>query len=121
MPLTSGNKFDEEANPKMGALVNTVQGNIKLSTYIVSEMRDSKERLFKIINNEKKNYINTLLEGEDNGHCKGIKKRLDPTVKFRILQQVARQKQACEEFTDTISLRKKARDEKKLRDKRERV
>jgi hypothetical protein len=33
---------------------------------------------------EKKEYLNTLIKGEDEGHCKGIKKRLDPTMRYKI-------------------------------------
>ena len=37
---------------------------------------------------EKKEYLNTLMKGEDEGHCKGIKKRLDPTMRYKIKQQI---------------------------------
>lgn len=33
---------------------------------------------------EKRNHIRTLTKGEDDGHCKGIRKRLDPTIRYRI-------------------------------------
>jgi hypothetical protein len=33
---------------------------------------------------EKKDYFRTLTKGEDDGHCKGIRKRLDPTIRYRI-------------------------------------
>ena len=31
-------------------------------------------------------FMKTLFKGEENGHCKGIKKRLDPTTKYRLQQ-----------------------------------
>ena len=37
---------------------------------------------------EKQDYLNTLMKGEDDGHCKGIKKRLDPTMRYKIKQQI---------------------------------
>ena len=36
---------------------------------------------------EKHRYIKTLVRGEDEGHCKGIKKRLDPTIKINLKQE----------------------------------
>lgn len=35
---------------------------------------------------EKRKYIKTLVKGETDGHCKGIKKRLDPTIKIQLKQ-----------------------------------
>jgi hypothetical protein len=41
---------------------------------------------------EKINYIKTLVKGEDEGHCKGIKKRLDPATKYRLKQEMDKYK-----------------------------
>jgi hypothetical protein len=33
---------------------------------------------------EKQLYVKTLIEGEESGHCKGIKKRMDPALRYRM-------------------------------------
>lgn len=51
-------------------------------------MREEAARIFELMRKEKVHYIQTLVKIEDKGHCKGIKKRLDPTTKYRLKQQM---------------------------------
>ena len=39
---------------------------------------------------EKSHYIQTLLKAEDQGLCKGIKRRMDPSVRYKLQQQLAK-------------------------------
>ena len=41
---------------------------------------------------EKQRYLKTLLNGEQNGHCRGISQRIDPTKKYKLQQQIAKHK-----------------------------
>jgi len=47
-------------------------------------MKGNSNKIFEKMRTEKKRYLGTLLSGEDNGHCKGIKKRVDPTIKYKL-------------------------------------
>ena len=47
-------------------------------------MKSEAMKIFDIMKKEKKEYLKTLIKGEDDGHCKGIKQRLDPTIRYRI-------------------------------------
>lgn len=61
-----------------------LQGNIKLSTYILDQMKETSDKLISQMHNEKKTYLQTLLLGEKEGHCRGIKKRVDPTIRYKL-------------------------------------
>ena len=41
-------------------------------------MKQSAGKLFTVIKKTKHHYVSTLLQGEEDGHCKGIKQRMDP-------------------------------------------
>ena len=47
-------------------------------------LKQEAQKIFELMKKEKKEYIRTLTKGEDDGHCKGIRKRLDPTIRYRI-------------------------------------
>jgi hypothetical protein len=48
------------------------------------EVHTNRDRIFQMMKGSKNKYIETLLKGENDGHCKGIKRRMDPTVKYRL-------------------------------------
>ena len=41
-------------------------------------MKKNASKIFSNMNKSKGFYIKTLLEGEDEGHCYGIRQRMDP-------------------------------------------
>ena len=44
----------------------------------LGNMKQSAGKLFTVIKKSKSYYISTLLQGEEDGHCRGIKQRMDP-------------------------------------------
>lgn len=55
-------------------------------------------------------YIGTLLQGEEDGHCRGIKKRMDPTTRYRLQQQQQKYKLIQQERIGRIKVAKEERD-----------
>ena len=47
-------------------------------------MKENSNKIFEMMKIEKTQYLKTLVAGENDGHCKGIKKRLDPTIKYKL-------------------------------------
>jgi len=84
-------------------------------------MKDGVSKIFNMMKKTKNSYIKTLLEGEDLGHCKGIRKRMDPTTKYRLQQQMQKYKQIQEDRVEEIKALKKIKDQQKLEAKIERV
>ena len=84
MQMSGGNKYHEITNPTVGKFLNTLQGNIKQTIQNKNEMKENSQKIFDLMKQEKVTYIKTLVKGEDEGHCKGIKKRLDPAIKYKI-------------------------------------
>lgn len=84
LSLTSGNKYYEQGHGKTGRMVNQLQGNIKLSHQIMDTMKMNSEKIFQQMRTDKEKYINTLLNGEKQGLCKGIKKRQDPSLRYQL-------------------------------------
>lgn len=105
----------------MARFVNTVQNHILSSKDVQQEMKSNTGKIFQLMKGSRTGYIKTLLDGEDQGHCKGIKRRMDPTTKYRIQQQISKQQQICEERLEEIRAVKKEKDEQKLKEKKERV
>lgn len=81
--LSSVNKYFEK-----GAIgnntINQVQGSIRLSFDIQNKMKQNSNNIFENMKAVKNLYIKTLLQGEELGHCQGIKARMDPTMKYRL-------------------------------------
>lgn len=78
------NKYNQDMNPILMQFTQQLQGNIKLSTYLIDSMKTNSDKLINQMHQEKKTYLQTLLLGEKDGHCKGIKKRIDPTIRYKI-------------------------------------
>jgi len=55
-------------------------------------MKQDVTRVFGMIKKTRHQYIKTLLEGEEQGHCRGIKKRMDPSTKYHLLAKIRYQK-----------------------------
>ena len=81
--MSGRNKYFE-GNAIGGKTINQIQGNIRLSYDIQANMKENSYQIFDMMKTEKGKYIKTLIDGEENGHCKGIKQRLDPTIKYRL-------------------------------------
>jgi len=116
--MSGGNKYHEGTNKAMGQFINGLQGNISTSLQARQQMKESSNKIFDLMKREKISYIKTLVKGEDLGHCKGIKKRLDPTTKYRLKQQMEKYKQVQEERMEAIRTMKLKRDKEKLEEKR---
>lgn len=86
--LSAGNLYNEANNPALAKFFNQVQGHISESYGNQLSMQDQKQKLFKMMKESKHNYIQTLLEGEQLGHCSGISKRMDPTLKYALNQKL---------------------------------
>lgn len=89
--LSHGNKYHEGSNPNILKFINAIQGRIRISYDIKNEMVDNSHKIFDMMKKEKSAYMQTLLKGEDDGHCFGIKQRSDPQQKYRMVQQMAKQ------------------------------
>ena len=87
MQMCGSNKYHEGTNPLVQKFINSVQGNIKVSNKNKVGMKNTSQKIFDMMKKEKHRYIKTLVRGEDEGHCKGIKKRLDPTIKINLKQE----------------------------------
>jgi hypothetical protein len=87
MQMCGSNKYHEGTNPLVQKFINSVQGNIKVSNKSKVGMKNTSQKIFDMMKKEKHRYIKTLVRGEDDGHCKGIKKRLDPTIKINLKQE----------------------------------
>ena len=81
--MTGGNKYHENTNPTMHKMINSIQGDLRISVDIQSKMRGKADRLFDEFKDNKQKYMDTLLEGETKGFCQGIKSRQDPTLKYK--------------------------------------
>jgi hypothetical protein len=53
-------------------------------------MKNNSHHIFDNMKTVKNMYIKTLLSGEEEGHCAGIKARMDPTMKYRLQQKMAK-------------------------------
>lgn len=53
--------------------MNSLQGSINRTEDIKNTQLKETNNIFKIIKEEKNKYIKTLVIGEENGHCRGIK------------------------------------------------
>ena len=90
--LSNSNKWHEANNPIIAKFINSIQGRIRISNDIKTEMVDNSNKIFEMMKKEKGTYLKTLLSGEDQGHCTGIKKRIDPTIKYKLVQQMTKYK-----------------------------
>ena len=86
--MASGNIYNEANNPDMAKFVNNIQNHIKESHSKTEIMKKNASKIFGQMKDSYGNYMNTLVKGEDSGHFKGIKKRMDPTTKYRLQQQM---------------------------------
>jgi hypothetical protein len=87
--FSGGNKYFE--NGVAGnRMINHIQGTIRLSFDIQDHMKVNRNSIFDKMKKVKGIYIKNLLVGEENGHCKGIKQRMDPTIKYRLQQRMAK-------------------------------
>ena len=84
-------------------------------------MKQNATKIFNKMKGTKSHYFRTLLDGEDKGHCHGIKKRMDPTTKYRLKQQMHKYQQIQEERIEEIRQLKKEKEMLKLQQKRNRV
>jgi hypothetical protein len=46
-------------------------------------MKEGANRVFELMNKTKGFFTKTLLEAEEQGHCTGIKDRMDPNLKYQ--------------------------------------
>ena len=113
--LSGGNKYLEKKNPNTSYMIRRLQGNIYKSQSDRESVKEKSQRIFDLMKKEKVAYIQTLVKGEDEGHCKGIKKRIDPTTKYRLKQQMEKYQQIQEERMEQIKAMKDQKDAEKLR------
>ena len=73
-------------------------------------MKSKKNDIFRQLKECQKEFVNTLLTGEDKGHCKGIKKRMDTTIKYKVLQEQKQRQQILELRIENIKQAKKEAD-----------
>jgi len=66
--LNSLNKYYEKGSIG-NKMINQVQGNIRISFDIQSQMRNNSNHIFDNMKKVKNMYIKTLLTGEEEGHC----------------------------------------------------
>ena len=121
LTMSGGNKYHERTNLMVGKFINGLQGNISTSVQTRVQMKENSQKIFDMMKKEKIQYIRTLVKGEDNGHCRGIKQRIDPTTKYKIKQQMEKYKQIQEERMEAIRTMKVKRDKEKLEEKRSRI
>ena len=119
--MTGGNKFHENTNRIVHNQINSIQGNLRISMDIKSKMKNTANRLFDEFKDNKQKYMDTLLTGEEKGFCKGIKARLDPTMKYKQLQKTIKDKLKREEWIVTIKKAKEINDKRKIKAKKMRV
>ena len=73
-----GNIHHEANNPKLAKYIKKIQSDIMQTDDKLVTMKQSAGKLFTVIKKTKQHYVSTLLRGEDDGHCRGIKQRMDP-------------------------------------------
>jgi hypothetical protein len=64
---------NEKKNPLLQNFLNSLQGSINRSEELKNTQLVDTKSIFKLIKEEKDKYMKTLVSGEENGHCKGIK------------------------------------------------
>jgi len=79
--MSGGNKYHEGTNPLVGKFINSIQGSIRISNDIKTQMKETSTKLFDKMKKEKNQFLQTLIQGEHEGHCKGISNRMDPRLK----------------------------------------
>lgn len=83
LTFSGDNRFRERTNPTLAKFINGLQGNIKMDTEKRKETNQKAQKIFDMMKSEKKRYIETLRITEKKGHCTGIEKRLDPTIRIQ--------------------------------------
>ena len=84
-------------------------------------MKNQSQKIFDMMKKEKHRYIKTLVKGEDDGHCRGIKKRLDPTIKINLKQEQDKYERNQAERLEKVQQDKKQRDKENLIRSRHRI
>lgn len=102
LKLSPRNIYHESTNPNVARFVESIQTNIKTTEASKECMKKNASKIFGMMKGTKSHYFRTLLDGEDKGHCHGIKKRMDPTTKYRLKQQMHKYQQIQEERIDEI-------------------
>lgn len=82
--ITPANIYNEATNARAARVVASIQDNMTAGFNRYQSMKDTKERLFARMKDCHSDFVQTLLKGEENGHCSGIKKRMDPTTRYRL-------------------------------------
>lgn len=82
--LAPGNLYNEASNPEVAKIIQNIQHSLATSQSKQQAYRSTKQRIFAEMKESHAGYIQTLLQGEEDGHCKGIKKRMDPTTRYRL-------------------------------------
>ena len=121
LTLSGGNKYHERNNPQVAKFINGVQGNIKVSNQKKTQMKEGLTKIFAKMKKEKKQYLGTLLEGEEMGHCTGIKVRTDESKQVQQRQKNEKYRQNKEEKEAEVKAEKLRRDNEKLAAKRMRI
>jgi hypothetical protein len=81
LTLSGGNRYHERANPPLDKFINSIQGNLQISNDIKTKMKETSNKIFDQMKKTKHGFLKTLLNGESEGHCRGISKRIDPRIK----------------------------------------
>lgn len=111
--LAPGNQYYEAANPLAAKFVSSIQHNMVSSFYRQQTMKENRSRIFSQMKGVYNTFIGTLLQGEEDGHCKGIKKRMDPTTKYRLQQQMQKYNLIQQERVEKIKILKKEKEKLK--------
>jgi hypothetical protein len=70
--------------------LRNVQEKIKQTAEIKTKNKGKSQHIFDMMKKYNEQYTQTLIEGEESGHCTGIKKRMDPALKYRMQQQLVK-------------------------------
>ena len=81
LQMSSGNKYHEGNNPHLGEFIRHVQGAISSSVSARSNMKNKTQMLFDKMRESRATYLGNLMEGEKQGVCKGIGRRLENKYK----------------------------------------
>lgn len=110
--MSPGNKYHEGNNPHLGEFINHIQGAISNSVNARTNMKNKTQMLFDKMRESRATYLSHLLEGEKDGVCKGIGRRLENKYKSNFEFMVKDPKQVQRELRERQTRERLAREEK---------
>lgn len=73
--FSAGNYYNDNKNIVVSKCTQKVQGYLQSTQGALDNKKDQMVKIVDMMKRSKNMYVQTLLDGEQNNHCKGIQKR----------------------------------------------